>query len=60
MKKGHLSTSTKTRLYGVFANGSGVRPIPVVDLINDLIQQRGVDAIFVPFQDNALRADSGS
>jgi shikimate dehydrogenase len=50
MNKGRLSISTKTRLYGVFANGSGERPIPVVDLIDDLIQQRGVDAIFVPFQ----------
>lgn len=42
--------STTTRLYGIFAHSTGQRTTLVPALFNALLERRGVDAIFVPFQ----------
>jgi shikimate 5-dehydrogenase len=43
--------STTTRLYGHFAHTTGQRPLSgPIPLINALLDQRGVDALYVPLQ----------
>jgi shikimate dehydrogenase len=50
MQPGRLPISTRTRLYGIVADSIGQRPMLVPALFNALLERRGVDAIFVPFQ----------
>ena len=50
MQQGRLPISTTTRLYGIVADSIGQRPMLVPALFNALLERRGVDAIFVPFQ----------
>jgi shikimate 5-dehydrogenase len=42
--------STTTRLYGIFVDSTGQRPMTVPALFNALFDRHGIDAIFVPFQ----------
>ena len=50
MPQGRPPVSTTTRLYGHFAHQTGHRPQPVVAVVNALLDQRGVDALYVPLQ----------
>jgi shikimate dehydrogenase len=42
--------STTTRLYGIFADSTGQRPMTVPALFDALFDRHGIDAMFVPFQ----------
>jgi shikimate dehydrogenase len=54
MPQGRPPISTTTRLYGHFAHMSGQRPLSgPIPLINALLDQRGVDALYVPWQVSA-------
>lgn len=51
MREGRPPLSTTTRLYGHF--GHAIRPWPLsgpIPLFNALLDQRGVDALYVPLQ----------
>src|SRR5215467_13099415 len=50
MPQGRPPVSTTTRLYGHFAHQTEHRPQPVVAVVNALLDQRGVDALYVPLQ----------
>ena len=50
MPQGRPPISTTTRLYGHFAYSIGHRPHALAVLVNALLDQRGVDAIWVPMQ----------
>jgi shikimate dehydrogenase len=50
MSQGRPPISTTTRLYGHFAHATGQRPLPLAVLMNALLDQRGVDALWVPLQ----------
>jgi shikimate dehydrogenase len=51
MPQGRPPRSTTTRLYGHFAHMTGQRPLSgPIPLINALLDQRGVDALYVPLQ----------
>jgi shikimate dehydrogenase len=50
MPPGRPPISTTTRLYGIFADSTGQRPMTAPALFNALFDRHGIDAIFVPFQ----------
>jgi len=50
MPHGRPPISTTTRLYGHFAHQIGHRPQPVAVVVNALLDQRGVDALWMPLQ----------
>jgi shikimate dehydrogenase len=51
MTQGRRPLTTTTRLYGHFADVTEQRPLTgPLALINALLDQRGVDALYVPFQ----------
>ena len=50
MQPGRPPMSTTTRLYGIFADSTGQRPMLAPALFNALFDRYGTDAIFVPFQ----------
>jgi shikimate dehydrogenase len=50
MPPGRPPMSTTTRLYGIFADSAGQRPMTAPALFNALFDRHGIDAIFVPFQ----------
>jgi hypothetical protein len=50
MPPGRPPMSTTTRLYGIFVDSTGQRPMTVPALFNALFDRHGIDAIFVPFQ----------
>lgn len=50
MPPGRPPMSTTTRLYGIFADSTGQRPMTAPALFNALFDRHGIDAIFVPFQ----------
>jgi len=51
MPQGRPPISTTTRLYGHFAHQTGQRPLAgPIPLLNALLDQRGVDALYVPLQ----------
>lgn len=50
MSQGCPPISTTTRLYGHFAYQIDHRPQPVANLVNTLLDQRGVDALWMPLQ----------
>ena len=52
MSQGRPPISTTTRLYGHFAYQIDHRPQPVANLVNTLLDQRGVDALWMPLQLN--------
>ena len=53
MPQGRPPVSTTTRLYGHFAHQTEHRPQPVVAVVNALLDQRGVDALWMPLQVSA-------
>jgi shikimate dehydrogenase len=53
MAQGRPPLSTTTRLYGHFAHATGQRSMALPALMNALLDQRGVDAIWVPLQVSA-------
>lgn len=50
MQPGRPPISTTTRLYGHFAHSIGQRPHPLAPVMNALLDQRGIDALWVPLQ----------
>jgi shikimate dehydrogenase len=50
MPQGRPAINTTTRLYGHFAHAIGQRPMSLPALMNTLLDQRGVDALYVPLQ----------
>ena len=50
MPQGRPPVSTTTRLYGHFAHQTEHRPQPVAAVVNALLDQRGVDALYIPLQ----------
>ncbi|HEY5868150.1 MAG TPA: shikimate dehydrogenase [Candidatus Tectomicrobia bacterium] len=50
MQQGRPPISTTTRLYGHFAHSLGQRPHPMAGVMNALLDQRGIDALWVPLQ----------
>jgi shikimate dehydrogenase len=50
MSHGRPPISTTTRLYGHFAHQTEHRPQPVAVVVNALLDQRGVDALWMPLQ----------
>jgi len=50
MPQGRHPIGTTTRLYGHFAYQTDHRPMPIAVFANALLDQRGVDAIWIPLQ----------
>ena len=50
MPPGRPPISTTTRLYGHFTHSVGQRPHPLAPVMNALLDQRGIDALWVPLQ----------
>jgi shikimate dehydrogenase len=50
MAQGRPPVSTTTRLYGHFAHQTDHRPQPLAVLVNALLDQRSVDALWMPLQ----------
>jgi len=53
MPQGRPPISTMTRLYGHFAHQTEYRPQPLAVSVNALLDQRGVDALWMPLQVSA-------
>jgi shikimate dehydrogenase len=53
MPQGRPPISTTTRLYGHFAHQTEHRPQPLAVIANALLDQRGVDALWMPLQVSA-------
>lgn len=50
MPSGRPPSSTTTRLYGHFTHSVGQRPHPLAPVMNALLDQRGIDALWIPLQ----------